>query len=165
MKKDIFWNSVKDVFGLTFIAFLPLIISILYKTIKLQSFICAFSNSLHPSEILAFCLSFLAPSIILIKKTHSKNYRLPYLDLFFYSTLAMYLLALIFVFLIKNEVDAEFINNINNYTIYSLGFLFITIIYRIYSTYHQSNSSSFIDDKKNDEKDFIKNFKDMINAK
>lgn len=165
MKKDLLWNSTKEVFWLSFIAFLPLVINLIYQFIKLQTFNLAISKVIHPSEILAFCLSFLSPSIIFFIKSHGKSYKLPFLDLFFYSTFGMYLVAFLFVFIIKNEVDRQVIENLNSYIIVALIFLLITIVYRIYSTYHQSNSSDFVNEKKNEEKEFNKTFKKMINGK
>lgn len=165
MKKDLFWNSTKEVFWLSFIAFLPLLVSLIYQFLKLGTVNLAISKVIHPSEILAFCLSFLAPSIFFIKKTHGKSYKIPFLDFFFFSTLGMYILAFLFIFIIKNEVDKDFIQNLDYYIVYSLIFLLITIIYRTYSTYHQSNSSDFVKDKKKDEKNFSETFKNMINGK
>lgn len=164
MKRDLLWNSTKEVFWLSFIAFLPLLISLIYQFLKLQTFNLAISKVIHPSEILAFCLSFLAPSIIFLKKSHGKAYKLPFLDLFFYSTFGMYILAFLFVFIIKNDVDKQVIDNLDSYIVYALLFLLITIVYRIYSTYHQSNSSDFVKDKKNEEEEFNQTFKKMING-
>ena len=164
MKKELLWSSTKEVFWLSFITFLPLLISLVYQLVKLGNFNSALSKVVNPSEILAFCLSFLAPSIFFLKKSHGNSYKIPFLDFFFFSTFGMYLLAFIFVFIIKNDVDKQVINNLENYVMYSLVFLLITIIYRTYSTYHRSNSSSFVKDKKDDEKKFNEAFKDMIHG-
>lgn len=164
MKKELLWDSTKEVFWLSIIAFLPLILSVIFQFLKLGTFNLALSKVIHPAEILAFCLSFLAPSIFFFKKSHGKGYKIPFLDFFFFSTFGMYLLAFLFVFIIKNEVDKEVINNLNYYIVYALIFLIITIIYRTYSTYHQANSSDFVKHKKDDEKKFNDKFKDMIHG-
>lgn len=164
MKKDLLWDSTKEVFWLSFIAFLPLLISLIYQFLKLGTFNLAVSKVIHPSEILAFCLSFLAPSIFFFKKSHGKGYKIPFLDFFFFSTFGMYLLAFLFVFIIKNEVDKQVIENLNSYIVYALIFLVVTVIYRTYSTYHQSNSSDFVKDKKDEEKEFNKTFKEKIHG-
>lgn len=165
MKKDLLWNSTKEVFWLSFIAFLPLLISLIYQFLKLGNLNLAVSKVIHPSELLAYCLSFLAPSIFFFKKSHGKGYKIPFLDFFFFSTFGMYLLAFLFVFIIKNEVDKQVIENLDHYIHYALIFLAITVVYRTYSVFHQSNSSDFIKTKKDDEKKFNNLFKDMIHGK
>lgn len=165
MKDSLILKSITEVFWLSFIAFLPLVISLVYQSLKLSNFDLAVSTVVHPSEILAFCLSFLAPSIIFIKKSHGKSYKLPFLDFFFFSTFGMYIIAILFVVFIKNNIDPVVIENLDKYIYYTLIFLLITVIYRIFSTYHQSKSSDFVKDKKNDEQNFNESFKNLIHGK
>lgn len=162
---DLIWNSATDVFWLSVIAFLPIVLSLIYQWFKHDNLNKAVLEIIHPSEILAFCLSFLAPSIFFLKKMIGKEYKLPNKNFFFFSTFIMYVITIFFVIVIKNKIDLEVINTLNKYIEYALIFLLITIIYRIYSSYHQSKSTNFFEYKKNEESDFNSNFKKMINAK
>ena len=167
MDRNLFWKSFWEVFWLTFIAFLPIVLSLLFQLVKLSDINLAVLKVLHPSEIIAFCLSFLAPSIFFIKKTHGSSYKLPFLDWFYFTTLAMYIIAILFVFMIKNNIDPDITKNLNEiteYIYYTLIFLFLTVIYRVYSAYHTSKSSDFLKDKKNDEDNFTSTFKNSIHG-
>lgn len=159
-------KSCGEVFWLTAIAFFPLIISIIYQFIKISSFQNAL-QTIHPSELIAFCLSFLAPSIFFIKKTHGRGYKLPFLDIFFFTTFFLYILALFFIFMIKNNIDPDIIKNLNtqkDYLIYSGIFLFITIVFRSYSVYHTSKSSDYLNRKKEEQNSFNKTFKESLHG-
>ncbi|WP_288460834.1 hypothetical protein [uncultured Chryseobacterium sp.] len=168
MDKDLIKKSFWEVFWLTIIAFFPLLINVIFQSVKLDGLKVAAIKIIHPSELLAFCLSFLAPSLAFIKKTHGGSYKLPFLDLFFYSTIFMYIIALLFVFIIKNNVDEDIISNLNEkkfYLLLTTIFLLVTIFFRIYSTYHTSKSSDFFKTKKEDEEDFVKSFKKSVHGK
>ncbi|WP_181304093.1 hypothetical protein [Rufibacter sp. XAAS-G3-1] len=166
MDTALFKKSLGEVFWLSAIAFFPLILTILLQAIKLNDVVAAI-QIVNPGEFLAFCLSFLAPSIFFLKKTHGKSYSLPFLDFFFFSTIFMYIAALLITYIIKNNVDPEITNNINSKIYYLIGsaiFLLITIGFRVYSVYHTSKSSDFIKNKKDEEIDFNKTFKDSIHG-
>lgn len=168
MDKRLLSKSFWEVFWISFVAFFPIALSLIFQAVKLNSLALAIVHVLHPSEVLAFCLSFLAPSIIFIKQTHGISYKLPWLDWFFYTTLFMYIVAIVFVFVVKNNVDPEVTKNLSqvgSYINYSLWFLFTTVVYRIYSTYHTKRSSDFLKDRKNDEDNFTENFKKSLHGK
>lgn len=159
------WKSTKEVFWLSIISFLPLLLSISFQWFKIEDINKVLLKVVHPSEILAFCLSFLAPSIFFLKKMIGKDYKLPHKDFFFFSTFIMYIIAIFFVIIIKNNIDSEVINNLNDYFGCALLFLLVTIVYRIYSTFHQSKSSDYFDNKKSDQDNFNKSFKNIIHGR
>ncbi len=158
------WKSISEVIGVSLIAFLPLIISIILQWVKFNDLEKVLIDVLPPTEILAYCLSFLAPSILLLKKLIGNDYKVPFKDFFIFSTFTMYLIALIFVVIIKNDLDALVIKNLNNSVDIALVFLLITVVYRVYSAFHQTKSSEYFDNKKKDQEKFNEGLKKLING-
>ncbi|MBL0057096.1 MAG: hypothetical protein IPP31_13130 [Chitinophagaceae bacterium] len=83
-------KSFMEVFYLTLIALLPLIINITIATLATNDIIEPLKTKIVPGEILAYCLSFLAPSLYLIIKTHGLGYKLPLLHFFSIITFIVY---------------------------------------------------------------------------
>jgi len=158
-------KSVSEVFWLTLFALAPLMLSLSYESIK-TSISAAVALKLTSSEILAYCVSFLAPSIFFIKKTHGKSIKLPFLDFYLFLTVLMYGAGLCYVFVLKNNIDPKVVQNVTTNQIYlwvSLSFLVITIIFRIYSIYHSNKPSDYISSQAKDQKDFNSEFKETLN--
>lgn len=158
-------KSISEVFWLTLFALAPLILSLSYESIK-TSISDAIALKLTSSEVLAYCVSFLAPSIFFIKKTHGKSINLPFLDFYLFLTVLMYGAGLCYVFVLKNNIDPKVVQNVTANQMYlwvSLSFLVITITFRIYSIYHSNKPSDFIRSKVEEQKDFNNEFKDTLN--
>lgn len=138
------WKSTTEVLWLTLFAFLPLVLNICIYWLSGTSLQKSLETKVIPGEILSYCLSFIAPSIYLLIKIHGTNYRLPMVKVFFFITFLVYILTLLLYLIAKNN----WVENINlqrhtfdPYYKLAVIFLGITILFRIYSTYHGSFSN------------------------
>jgi hypothetical protein len=158
-------KSFSEVLWMTFIAFLPLLINILITAIPTQDFLGAFKLKIIPGEILSYCLSFLAPSLYLLTKTHGTNYRLPFIKIFSLLTLLLYVSSIILYLIAKNKWVPSINLEHHDFDLYfklSFIFLIITILLRVYSIYHGS-FSNWTDIRKQQQDDFNKQFAAGIN--
>ena len=149
-------EHISEVLWLTGIAFLPLILNIVIAAASLDDFPQAVKQKIIPGEMLSYCLSFVAPSLYLLIKTHGQNYKLPYLKLFTFITYSIYLCSVFLVLIAKNKwvpgIDLEH-HEFDLYFKISVSFLIATIILRVYSTYHGSYSN-WSEDREDEQDDF-----------
>ena len=159
-------KSIIEVFFLTSISLLPLIINIIIASISANDIIAPLKTSIIPGEILSYCLSFLAPSLYLLIKTHGSGYRLPLIHFFSITTFLVYILSMVLYIIAKNKwVQAINMENhkVDLYFRLTLIFLATSIILRIYSVYHGKNASIWSDTRNRQQSDFNKNFVVSIN--
>lgn len=150
------WDNISEVAWLTGFAFIPLIINIIISSLSTHCFLESIKQKIIPGEILSYCLSFLAPSLYLLVKTHGKNYKLPFLKLFSLTAFATYFLIGILLLIVKNNWVDGIDSKQHSFDLYfqlSIGYLFLTIFLRIYSSYHGS-FSNWSKDRNDDQKDF-----------
>ena len=159
-------KSYKEVLFLTFIALLPLIINIAIAAVNTNQIIEPLKSKIIPGEMLSYCLSFLAPSLYLITKTHGSGYRLPLLHFFSLTTFIVYVLSMVLYLIAKNKW-VESINMENHqvdlYYKLTLIFLATSIIFRIYSVYHGKNASNWSETRNSQQSDFNGEFSKSIN--
>ncbi|RQO65186.1 hypothetical protein DBR43_30495 [Pedobacter sp. KBW06] len=137
-------KSTQEVLWMTVIAFIPLILNIIIASIQLDNIPGAFKEKIIPGEMLSYCLSFIAPSIYLLVKTHGTGYKLPLVKLFFMSTFIIYACTIALYLIAKNKWVAEINLEKHEFDLYfklSMIFLSLTVIFRIYSIYHGSYSN------------------------
>lgn len=159
-------KSFNEVIWLSIIAFLPLIINIIIKTIEVNSVSEAFKIKVLPIELLTFCMSFLAPSMYLLIKMDGKNYRLPFLHFFSLCTFILYTVCLVLNIITKNNFVSKVSDSFNSDTIYlkiSLITLLTTILFRVYAIYHGKKSSDYQQIRDNDQQNFNANFRNAVN--
>lgn len=159
-------KSFNEVTWLTTIAFLPLIINVIIKTIEVNSLYEAFKVKVLPIELLTFCMSFLAPSMYLLIKMDGKNYRLPFLHFFSLSTFLLYIICLVLNIITKNNFVLKINESLNSESIYlkiSVIALLITIVFRIYAIYHGKKSSDYQEIRDNDQQNFNETFRNAVN--
>jgi hypothetical protein len=161
-------KSFREVLYLTLIALLPLIINITIAALASNDIIEPLKTKIIPGEILSYCLSFLAPSIYLITKTHNSGYRLPLLHFFSITTFLIYVSCVVLYLVAKNKWVPEI--NMESHTIdlyfkLTLTFLLTSVIYRIYSVYHGKNASNWSDTRNRQQEDFNAKFSESIKAK
>jgi hypothetical protein len=155
------WKSATEVFSLTLIALFPLIINIFITSVGANDIKESSRHIFVPGEMLSYCLSFLAPSLYLLIKTHGSDYRLPFIHFFSFVTLGIYILSM-FLYVIAKNGWVKAINMENHdtdlYFVLALLFLFVSILFRIYSVYHGINSSKWSYIRKKQQSNFNENF-------
>lgn len=158
-------KSTLEVLWLTLIAFLPLMINIVIVWINKDSFSEAAKEKILPGEMLAYSLSFIAPSLYLIVKLQGTQYKLPHLHAFSFITTGIYALILTLYLIAKNKWD-ETINNkqheIDLYFKLTLIFLAITILLRVYAIYHRANSINWTNRRNQQQEDFNSRFTESL---
>ena len=158
-------KSLSEVIWLTIIAFLPLIINIIIKTIEVNSLNDAFKIKVLPIELLTFCMSFLAPSMYLLIKMDGKNYRLPFLHIFSLCTFILYTVCLVLNIITKSNFVLKVNDSLNSESIYlkiSVIALLTTIIFRVYAIYHGKKSSDYQAVRFNDQQNFNATFRNAV---
>lgn len=164
------WKSCKEVLFLTAIALFPLILNIFIASVQINDFIEPLKPKIIPGEMLSYCLSFLAPSLYLLTKTHGSGYRLPLVHFFSISTLIIYCLCIVLYLIAKNhwvpEINMDNLktHKIDLYFRFALIFFATSIIYRIYSVYHGKKASTWSDTRNEQQNDFNTKFRERING-
>ena len=164
---DALKKSIKEVITLTAIALFPLIIRIIIEAISLNDILGSLKLSLVPGEMLSYCLSFLAPSLYLLIKTHGSGYRLPFIHFFSLTTLAVYVLSMVLYLIAKNGwVKAINMENQGTGLYFNLALIFLitSIVYRVYSVYHSINASKWSETRTKQQQDFNQNFVESLNS-
>lgn len=159
------WSSVKEVFWLTVLAVLPLILNITIGVLESNDFVKPLSEKIIPGEILSYCMSFLAPSLYLLTKAQGTEYKLPLLHGFSLITIIVYGATLVLYLITKNK----WLKNINlephEFDLYfklTIIFLSITIIFRIYAVYHGRGLSSWSQRREQQQKSFNEQFANSL---
>lgn len=160
-----FKKSIKEVLTLTAIALFPLFIRFVIASISSNNIAESLKISLVPGEMLSYCLSFLAPSLYLLIKTHGSEYKLPFLHFFSITTLAVYVLSMVLYLIAKNGwVKAINMENQGTGLYFNLALIFLitSIIYRVYSVYHGINASKWAEMRNKQQQDFNKDFVESL---
>ncbi|WP_316760047.1 hypothetical protein [Pedobacter aquatilis] len=159
------WNSFLEVLWMTLIAFCPLLINIAIAALASNDLNGAFNKKIIPGEILSYCMSFLAPSLYLLVKTHGTNYRLPFLKFFSLLTVLIYVATVTLYLVAKNKWVKEIDMDQHDFDLYfqlSLIFLVTSILFRIYSIYH-GGFSNWTSTRRQQQEDFNRTFTAGLN--
>lgn len=158
-------ESTRKIALLTFFTFLPLIINIIIVIIPAENIVDAISTRIVPGEMLAYCLSFIAPLFLFFLETHGKSFRIPVLKSAFIISFIIYLLALILTLIAKND----FINGIDFkpdhnglYFWMSIIFVVFALLLRLYTYFHDSRYSDYKQTLDKQQQDFNNKFSKSI---
>lgn len=160
-------RSFMEVFYLTLIALLPLLINIVIASLAANDIIKPLKTKVIPGEILAYCLSFLAPSLYLLIKTHGLGYKLPLLHFFSIITFIIYVSSVVLYLIAKNKwvhsIDMES-HDIDLYFILTLSFFATAVVFRVYSVYHGKNASNWSETRRRQQNEFNEHFSESLNG-
>lgn len=144
--KGRFWSSGGKILALLVFTFLPLGLNMLIALIPAIDKSSAIESKIVPGEILAYCLSFIAPLFLLLLETHGKSFALPALKPMFLAAFAIYLLAIILTLIAKNGlvqgIDFEGGHH-DAYLWISVVALCIAILLRFYTEFQNSRYSDY----------------------
>ncbi len=163
--KTRFWKSCGEVLLLLAFTFIPLALNIALATIPATNKIDAITSKVVPGEMLAYCLSFIAPLFILLIKTNGHNYRLPFLSVIMVVSISLYCFTLCLTLIAKNQLVEGIDFKPGHRDLYfwlSIIFLFSTILLRIYTAYHNAGYSDFQQTRNKQQTDFNKVFRKSI---
>lgn len=153
-------NSCAEVLWMTAIAFCPLVINILIAASSSDDLQQAFIDKIVPGELLSYCMSFLAPSLYLLVKTHGTGYSVPLVKYFSIFTVIIYLCSVVLYLVAKNNWVKDVDMHHHGFGIFfklSVTFLVTSVIFRIFSIYH-GGFSNWSSERKQQQEDFNKTF-------
>jgi len=165
---DINWkslgNSFAEVLWMTLIAFSPLFINILIAASSTNDLRGAFIDKIIPGEMLSYCMSFLAPSLYLLVKTHGSGYTVPLFKYFSISTYFIYVCTVVLYLAAKNNWVTDVDMQHHPFGIFfklSLTFLAISVLFRIFSIYH-GGFSNWTAERKQQQETFNKSLAERL---
>ena len=144
--KGRFWSSIGEILALLAFTFLPLILNILIALIPAIDKSSAIESKIVPGEMLAYCLSLIAPLFLFLLKSHGKSFSVPALKPMFFAAFAIYLLAIILTLIAKNGlvqgIDFKGGHH-DSYLWISVVALGIAIMLRFYTEFQNSRFSDY----------------------
>lgn len=164
--KSRFWNSIGEILALLAFTFLPLGLNLIIALIPAIDKSSAIESKLVPGELLAYCLSLIAPLFLFLLKTHGKSFRVPALKPMFIVAFGIYLLALILTLIAKNGLiqGIDFKSgHQDSYLWISLSALLIAIVLRLYTEFQNSRFSDYRTTLDRQQQDLNNSFRNSIN--
>lgn len=144
--KNRFWTSCGNISALLIFTFLPLIINLIIAFIPDGNKAAAIESKIVPGEMLAYCLSLIAPLFLLLLKTHGKSFGIPALKPMFIISFALYLLALILTLIAKNGlisgIDLKS-GHRDSYFWLSIISLLVAIMLRLYTDFQDGRYADY----------------------
>jgi hypothetical protein len=141
-----FWSSGSDIVALLVFIFLPLGLNLFVAMIPAIDKSSAVESRIVPGEMLAYCISLIAPLFLFLLKTHGKSFGVPALKPMFIVAFGIYLLAIVLTLIAKNGlvqgIDFES-GHRDSYLWISVIALFIAILLRFYTEYQYSRYSDY----------------------
>lgn len=144
--KSRFWNSGGEILALLAFTFLPLGLNLIIALIPAIDKSSAIESKIVPGEMLAYCLSLIAPLFLFLLKTHGKSFGAPALRPMFFVAFAVYLLAIILTLIAKNGLiqGIDFKSgHRDSYFWISIIALFVAILLRFYTEFQNSRFSDY----------------------
>jgi|GEM_PF-4298697 len=134
-------DSLGKVTILLIFIFLPLLFTIIIAAIlNISNPVPSMLSKIVPGEMLAFCLSLIAPLFIMFMDTHGKGDPIPAIKPFFLIAFFLYIVTLFTIVLVKNDVIKLTPGDNSAYNIYlitSISLLAISIGIRLFADYHE----------------------------
>lgn len=158
-------SSFLEVIFLTIISFLPILASMLITAIELNAISPAIEKNIIPGEMVAFSLSFIAPTLYFFLKTHGHNFKLPFLLFTAIVTYIVYTLTGLLYVIAKNKwipainMEPQYGNL---YFRLSLIFLAISFVIWIYTLYHEESFTDYNAALRQGQDNFNDNFKKSL---
>ncbi len=163
--KNRFWVSGGELLILLAFTFLPLVLNIIVASIPAIDKSSAIESRIVPGEMLAYCLSLIAPLFLFLLKTHGKRFGTPALKPMFIIAFGIYLLAIILTLIAKNGlmqgIDLKS-GHRDNYLWISVIALLIAILLRFYTEYQNSRYSDFKSNLDRQQENFNESFSNSI---
>ncbi|HEV8285201.1 MAG TPA: hypothetical protein VGQ09_12880 [Chitinophagaceae bacterium] len=144
--KSRFWKSSGNIALLLVFTFLPLIVNIIIAAIPSGDRKAAMAEKIVPGEVLAYCLSLIAPLFIFLLKTHGNSFKIPALKPMFIISFIVYFLSLILTLIAKNGLIAGIDLKSGHKDLYfwlSISFLLCAILLRLYTDYQDGRFSDY----------------------
>jgi len=163
--KSRFWVSLGNISGLLVFMFIPLILNIVIAVIPAGDKIKAIESKIIPGEMLAFCLSLIAPLFLLLLKTHGKSFGIPALRPVFIIAFVLYLSALALTLFAKNEVvDGIDFKSGHRDTFFWLSIvsLSVAVILRFYTDFQEGRYTDYKREIDRQQNDFNQTFRNRI---
>jgi len=160
-----FWESLGKVLLLLTFTFLPLVLNIIIAIIPAENKITALTEKIIPGEMLAYCLSFIAPLFIFFLTTHGTSFKLPALKFVFIASFIIYLLALILTLIAKNSLISGIDFKPGHRDLYfwlALCSLICALLLRLYAAYQDSRFSDYKSESDKQQEKFNKDFKSSL---
>lgn len=154
--KGRFWTSGGEILLLLVFMFLPLGLNMVIALIPALDITAAIESKIVPGELLAYCLSLIAPLFLFLLKTHGKSFGVPALKPMFIIAFAVYLLAIILTLIAKNGLISGIDFKDGHHDIYfwiSIFALLIAMMLRFYTEFQNSRFSDYrktLEDQQND---------------
>lgn len=143
---DRFWNSIVELLILLGFTFLPLLLNLVIALIPAIDKSAAIESKVVPGEMLAYCLSLIAPLFLFLLQTHGKSFKAPGLKMMFLTAFFVYLLAFVLTLIAKNGlmkgIDLKS-GHSDFYFWISIISLLVAVILRFYTEYQKSRYSDY----------------------
>jgi hypothetical protein len=163
--KSRFWSSSAEILALLAFTFLPLGLNLIIALIPAIDKTSAIESKIVPGEMLAYCLSLIAPLFLFLLKTHGKSFGVPALKPMFFIAFAIYLLAIILTLIAKNGLiqGIDFRSgHHDSYFWISVVALLIAILLRFYTEFQNSRFSDYRTNLERQQQDLNNSFRNSI---
>jgi len=136
-----FWSSTEKMFLILVFMFIPLFLNLFVAWVAPNDKTDLISSKIVPGEMLAYCLSLIAPLFFLLLKTHGLSFQIPAIKTVFVTAFVLYFVALTLTLIAKNKlipgIDFDGGHKDLYYTV-SLTALAIAILLRFFTEYQDS---------------------------
>lgn len=163
--KSRFWVSTGDILAILIFTFLPLGLNLIVALIPAINKVAAAESKIVPGEMLAYCLSLIAPLFLFLLKTHGKSFGVPAFKPMFIIAFAIYLLAIILILIAKNGlIEGIDLNSghRDSYLRISITALGLAILLRFYTEYQSSRYSDYKTTLDKQQSDFNDSFRNSL---
>lgn len=164
--KNRFWESCVKILFLLVFTFLPLAVNIVIAIIPAENKIFALTDKIVPGEMLAYCLSLIAPLFLFLLDTHGNGFKIPALKPMFIISFIVYFFSLILALIAKNDLIAGIDLKSGHQDLYlwlSVSFLLCAIFLRLYTDFQNSRYSDYKQTRDQQQQDFNTSFRNSIN--
>ncbi|MCH5685591.1 hypothetical protein LWM68_15820 [Niabella sp. W65] len=163
--KSRFWSSGGEILALLAFTFLPLGLNILIAFIPALDKSVAIESKIVPGEMLAYCLSLIAPLFLFLLKTHGKSFGVPALKPMFIIAFGVYLLAIVLTLIAKNGLISGIDFNGGHHDSYfwiSIIALLIAMVLRFYTEFQNSRFSDYRTNLERQQEELNNSFRNSI---
>jgi hypothetical protein len=163
--KTRFWDSWQKVVLLILFTFIPLILNIIIAVIPAGDRLSALFSKIIPGEMLAYCLSFIAPLFLLLLNSHGSSFKIPALKFAFVTAFIIYLLAMVLMIIAKNALIRGIDFNSGHRDLYfwlAIISLVFAIFLRLYTAYQDSRFSDYKQSQNRQQQNFNNDFQKRI---
>lgn len=160
------WDTWRKVILLLVFTFFPLILNILIAVIPSGDRVTALSSKIIPGEMLAYCLSFIAPLFLFFLKTHGSSFKIPWINVTFIIAFFTYMLAMVLMIIAKNGLIKGIDLKSGHHDVYfwlAIISLIFAILLRLYTAYQDSRFFDFKQNENKQQENFNNDFQKLIN--